>query len=742
MSNHLNENECDELLQKVAKNAEQKEVLDTLIDSFSLIPVDAPAFLSKVPNITVLVEGLSKGEQYWNAKEMTIDVRFNTKIEERSRFDVRLTFGSRKPAAKECVIVLRKGQIGKLHLNLEARGLYTAGDYILQILHNGNPYLEYPFSVNEKGEVSEGKVTILNKNSVASYLMGSDLDSENGKKLMALCGCQEVKSLAANFVLQKRINDLRSDLLLPSLWNLNFVLYENGMQDMDDLSSCLGKIVFGENVEQEYIDLSDDDIFDEKLGIGRVDWGTHHCWRMTGFSALLGEDASDNVKDLYRFVEHKKSFDKDLISFQGQKHELELFFKKYPQFEKFFPKQNRVHANGETVSELISMVFESIERNCFVCLPNCRTKLVVGLKKAWEEKCVKSVDDGDIEEYVSNYILNNQCLRLMRDNSCLKVSKDVSLIMMKTLEADDVDLSYFQNDDKDDFELSMNHLNGLVGLSELKQSLRDFFMQTRFEIQRKQLGLSSQFENRHHMLFTGNPGTGKTTVAMLMGRLFHSMGLLSKGDVVKVDRPTLVGEFIGQTEKNVSNILKRARGNVLFVDEAYALFADKDDSRDYGRRVVESLLTVLAEPDPDMLVIFAGYKDDMERLMSMNDGLKGRFPHEFHFTDFNADELTLIGKNLLEKNGYELLPETEACMKNVAGQMLLKKDKKFANARWMTDFVNVRILKFMARRVTSIAKPQKTDYQQVLKEDVLNAWQELCQKSAEKPTTNRIGFVA
>ena len=233
-----------------------------------------------------------------------------------------------------------------------------------------------------------------------------------------------------------------------------------------------------------------------------------------------------------------------------------------------------------------------------------------------------------------------------------------------------------------------------------------------------------------------------TTVAMLMGRLFHSMGLLSKGDVVKVDRPTLVGEFIGQTEKNVSNILKRARGNVLFVDEAYALFADKDDSRDYGRRVVESLLTVLAEPDPDMLVIFAGYKDDMERLMSMNDGLKGRFPHEFHFTDFNADELTLIGKNLLEKNGYELLPETEACMKNVAGQMLLKKDKKFANARWMTDFVNVRILKFMARRVTSIAKPQKTDYQQVLKEDVLNAWQELCQKSAEKPTTNRIGFVA
>ena len=741
MSNHLKENEYDELFQTVAKCAEQKEGLDTLIDSFSLIPVDAPAYLTKEPQIAVQVEGLRKGEKYWNAKEMTIDVRFNTKIEERSRFDVYLTFGSRKPASKDCVVVLRKGQIGKLHLNLEARGLYTASDYILQLKHNNNPYLEFPFNVNEKGEVSEGKVVILNKNSMASYLMGSDLDFSEGKKLMALCGCQEVKKLAANFVLQKRINDLRKDLLLPSLWNLNFVLYDNGKQDYDDLSSYLGRIIYGDNVEQDDIDLTDEDWREDKPGIRASEWGVHHCVRVTGFSALMGADAIDDVNDLLRYVEHCKTCGKDLIVFQGEELELERFFKKYPQFKKYFPKQNRVHANGETVSELISMVFESIEMNGFVCLPDCQTKLLVGLKKAWEVKSVKSLDDGDIKDFVSNYILDNQCQRLMQDNKCLKVSKDMSLVMMKTLEANDVDLSYFDNE-KDDFEVSMNHLNGLVGLSELKQNLRDFFLQTRFEIQRKQLGLTSLFENRHHMLFTGNPGTGKTTVAMLMGKLFHSMGLLSKGDVVKVDRPSLVGEFIGQTEKNVSNILKRARGNVLFVDEAYALFADKDDSRDYGRRVVESLLTVLAEPDPDMLIIFAGYKDDMERLMSMNDGLKGRFPHEFHFSDFNADELTLIGKNLLEKNGYELPSDTEACLKNVVGQMLSKKNKKFANARWITDFVNVGILKFMARRVTSIAKPQKADYQQVRKEDVLNAWQELCQKSAEKPNGKRIGFVA
>ena len=99
MSNHLKENEYDELFQTVAKCAEQKEGLDTLIDSFSLVPVDAPAYLTKEPQIAVQVEGLRKGEKYWNAKEMTIDVRFNTKIEERSRFDVYLTFGSRKPAS-------------------------------------------------------------------------------------------------------------------------------------------------------------------------------------------------------------------------------------------------------------------------------------------------------------------------------------------------------------------------------------------------------------------------------------------------------------------------------------------------------------------------------------------------------------------------------------------------------------------------------------------------------------------
>ena len=741
MSEQLSEKEYEELLRELTEQNDGQEGLDLLINNFSLVPADEPVHLPEEPKIAVRVDGLARGERFWYAKEMAIDVRFNKKIEVRSQFELRLAFGSLKPASNKTISTLRKGQIGRLHVNLEACGLYTAGEYVLQMKVNDIPYLEYSFSVDEEGKVSEGKTTLLSEHSAGSFLMGRELDFDEGRMVMGFCGCKEVKELLAHLVKLRKLNDLRTDLMIPRLLNNGYVLYDNGKQDMDELSVCMAKILFGNNVDETHIDYADEDT-DDTLHTPPFDHETHRCWMVTGFSALMGNGSSNSVNGLLKFMKHKKSLGRDLIVFVGSEQELKSFFKMYPQFGKFFPKQNRVHTGGETVTELISMVFEFINMNNFQCTTACRSKLIVGLKKAWEKELVKGVNEEDVEYFVSNYVLENQGLRLMRDDKCLKASKEWSQMMMKTIEAEDVDFSSFYADQMDEFEDRMSRLDELVGLSELKQNLRDFFLQTRFELRRRELGLSNQSDNRHHMLFTGNPGTGKTTVAMLMGKVFHAMGLLSKGDVVKVDRASLVGEYIGQTEKNVSGILKQARGNVLFVDEAYALFSDKDDSRDYGKRVVETLLSVLAEPNPDILVIFAGYKEDIERLMSMNDGLKGRFPHEFFFPDFTADELTLIGRNLLEKNGYVLLPETEACMKSVVNQMLLRKDKKFANARWMTDFVNVQVLKHTARRVTAIAKPQKKDYQLVLKEDVLAAWQELCQKQAKNPDAKRIGFVA
>lgn len=249
------------------------------------------------------------------------------------------------------------------------------------------------------------------------------------------------------------------------------------------------------------------------------------------------------------------------------------------------------------------------------------------------------------------------------------------------------------------FEESMRPINELVGMNLLKQELETLFCQVRFNRQRQCLGLPVQDGGPYHMLLTGNPGTGKTTVAKLVGKVFHALGLLSKGEVIETDRSRLVGRYIGETETNMQQVLQQARGNVLFVDEAYALCDSLDDRKDYGNHVIESLLGVLSEPCPDMVVVFAGYRDEMERLMQMNQGLRGRFPYAFHLEDYTADELMQIALHILSQRGYRL--EEAACrrLQEVIAGAVEGKDRYFGNARWVGQLLVSGVLPAMAVRI-------------------------------------------
>ena len=128
----------------------------------------------------------------------------------------------------------------------------------------------------------------------------------------------------------------------------------------------------------------------------------------------------------------------------------------------------------------------------------------------------------------------------------------------------------------------------------------------------------------------------------MLGKVFHSIGILSRGDVVVTERSKLVGRYIGETERNVNEVLRRAQGNVLFIDEPATLYDGANDRKDFGMRVIEALLTVLAQPDPDMVVILAGYEKEMNEMLKTNPGMEGRFPHKFNFPDYNACELNQI----------------------------------------------------------------------------------------------------
>ena len=190
----------------------------------------------------------------------------------------------------------------------------------------------------------------------------------------------------------------------------------------------------------------------------------------------------------------------------------------------------------------------------------------------------------------------------------------------------------------------------------------------------------------------------------MIGRIYHSLGLLSKGEVIVTERTKLVGQYIGETEKNMAAVLERARGNVLFIDEAYTLYNGSDDRKDFGMRVIESLLTVLSQPNPDMIVVLAGYEREMTQMLESNPGLKGRFPNYFYFPDYDADELTMIALRMLAEQDYML--DECACMRlrRVVADEVSRKDRYFSNARWIKNFIDGGVVPAMAGRISALMR--------------------------------------
>ena len=244
-------------------------------------------------------------------------------------------------------------------------------------------------------------------------------------------------------------------------------------------------------------------------------------------------------------------------------------------------------------------------------------------------------------------------------------------------------------------------LKEMIGLKRLKRDLEEAKVMAMFSQKRREFSLEADSECRNHMLFLGNPGTGKTTVANLIGKIYQGMGLLSKGHTIVTDRSKLMGEYIGQTEKNITEAIKQARGGVLFIDEAYNLVSCKDDRKDYGKEVINALLPVLSEPNPDMIVIFAGYEEKMKEMMKVNPGLKDRFPLCFHFDDYSASELMEIARQSLAAMNFHLTTSADSKLLGIMKKAVSIKDEYFGNGRWVRNLIEHGILKSMATRVMS-----------------------------------------
>lgn len=272
-----------------------------------------------------------------------------------------------------------------------------------------------------------------------------------------------------------------------------------------------------------------------------------------------------------------------------------------------------------------------------------------------------------------------------------------------------------QQEEKPDLDKLMAELDDLIGLDKVKENVKSLINLVKVRKLRTENGLSVPPISLH-MVFMGNPGTGKTTVARLIAQLYAAIGVLSKGQLVEVDRSGLVAGFVGQTAIKTDEVIKKAIGGVLFIDEAYAL-ASSDGGNDFGREAIETLLKAMEDHRDELVVIVAGYEELMEKFINSNPGLESRFNRYFLFEDYNGEQLYEIFRMQCDKNQYLLSQQAEGDAKKYFSDLYATRDENFGNARDVRNFFE-KIVSVHSNRVSLLSSPTREDLMTILPEDI------------------------
>jgi len=261
----------------------------------------------------------------------------------------------------------------------------------------------------------------------------------------------------------------------------------------------------------------------------------------------------------------------------------------------------------------------------------------------------------------------------------------------------------------------MEELDQLIGLESIKSDVKELMDFVKIQKMRKDQGLKSVPVSLH-LVFTGNPGTGKTTVARIIGRLYKQIGVLSKGQLVETDRSGLVAGFVGQTALKTQEKIKAAMGGVLFIDEAYALTSNEQDT--FGQESVDTILKAMEDHRDDLVVIVAGYTAPMEKFINSNPGLKSRFNKYIEFPDYTTDELEQIFYMNCEKYDYVVEEEVKHQIRSLIVLRKLQQLENFANAREIRNMFE-EIITNQARRVAAMENPTQEDMMKITLEDLV-----------------------
>ncbi len=430
---------------------------------------------------------------------------------------------------------------------------------------------------------------------------------------------------------------------------------------------------------------------------------------------LLFEKAHELYKSEYKNYDSEPQIIRALIDSLGQIREqsgwmlvlsgyeegLESLFAANPELKGYFSAP--VYIDDYSSKELFRLVDPICSEYKLKLTPEARNKLEMYIRYKQNYSGVGYENQEMIKHIFDEMIVPAQFRRL-------DSIKNPSPSKMQTVEVEDIPELNSNSGD------AMAELDALIGLGSLKKKIHDYLNVIRLVNLRMEKGLPTRMP-RLHMAFLGNPGTGKTTVAKIIGKIFASWGILSTGHVIRTEKSQMVGQYIGETEFKMRNLLARAKGNVLFIDEAYQLVDGYE--KDHGRIVMNSLLTELGNDESDLVVILAGYTAPMKKLLESNEGIESRFPNVFNFEDYTTDELMQIAQIMIKDQGLELSDGAEENLRAIIDEEAKKPSPRFGNGRYVSNLIQNQILASMGSRLASVKNPTNEDLIIIKPEDVV-----------------------
>lgn len=620
----------------------------------------------------------------------------------------------------------------ELSYEIPCSHIWLPGKYILLVRDKDESLVRIDFQLDEHLHTRFSEPMLIETLGIEDVLTTMLQGDEHWQYLSARPGTVQMRQKMLERMQLECYNDLRVALGSGFIRSNKNMLICTRNKDLTEKDLLHFRVDFTHSPSFEYVDCST--LYDpacnnpyEHLNDTLLSISSGDIVCLTNLSALLSTGGKVILRRLVEKVKDTTIWNPLWLC--GTRQEILTLFDQFPSLKEFFTDDSWVEHGPYSAFDMIQAFFQMMQDENLTPSLAVMDQVSRAIIEGYRQGRLVSWSLSDLRHIITDSIRPRYLKRAM---------EDIDLEVLPIVSSEDVDMSLFTGS-ADTLEDCSGELNKMVGLEQVKQGIATLANNTRFFLERRRRGLPTSGNVAYHAIFTGNPGTGKTTVARMLGRIYHSLGLLSKGEVIAADRTRLVGRYIGETEENMKAVLEEARGNVLFIDEAYNLYDGSGDRKDFGARVIDSLLTVLSQPDPDMMVIFAGYEKEMDAMLNTNPGLTGRFPYKYRFSDYSPEQLMEIALRLLQCDAYLLTEDAAAVLKDSIAQTYKSRTSNFGNARWVEQFVRNGIIPAMADR---LAATVSDDYQHIEASDVRRAYEKFNPKATELKPRQKVGFSA